>query len=398
MLRFPVSRDGLVYDRPSYAHEAFPEGTSWPRPLLACSPCVGLDTPKRAALELGIPWKSTNMMDLRRDLRGCLSRLHGGSCQAGLGPISGNVMQVNMANLTDADCLVSGPPCPPYSSMGLRGRGLDPRSDVLQAVGEQILILARRGCLAFFILENVEGMYKRAAGEDISYGHRFKIMLSDLLPEGWAVKLCYVNARDTGVPHHRPRVFLIGARPEMLATPSQRLLWGRQPRRVEPVPLRAALDPIAEPSDYEGLTINQKLNVDERLREWEDVRHRREPPAEIAIVDIARDTAKKFDGDLGIDESHTLRLNNAHLWIVPASHLYDVYGKKGRLLTFDEKCRLCGIVPQSLGGLSPSSIETALGNCIPVPLIGTVMVPLLRAWLEMHRSHFSSLGALPQAS
>ena len=55
------------------------------------------------------------------------------------------------------------------------------------------------------------------------------------------------------------------------------------------------------------------------------------------------------------------------------------------MLSWQEKARLSGIVPESLEGLSIAGIEQALGNTIPVPLIGTIMAPVLLAWREMFR-------------
>ena len=145
------------------------------------------------------------------------------------------------------------------------------------------------------------------------------------------------------------------------------------------------LDPVARPEDYDALTINQKLNVDARVEEWEFIRFKRSPPSELGIIDVGRGSAKPYDGPFGFDESHTLRLKSSMLWVDPASHLHGRYGAKRRLLSWQEKARLSGVVPEFLAGLSIAGIEQALGNTIPVPLIGTIMAPVVRAWREMFR-------------
>ena len=47
----------------------------------------------------------------------------------------------------------------------------------------------------------------------------------------------------------------------------------------------------------------------------------------------------------------------------------------------NEKARISGVHPASLRHLSDKALVTALGNCIPVPLIGNVTPPYLRVWL-----------------
>ena len=56
------------------------------------------------------------------------------------------------------------------------------------------------------------------------------------------------------------------------------------------------LDPVARPEDYDALTINQKLNVDARVEEWEPIRLKRSPPSELGVADVGRGSAKPYDG------------------------------------------------------------------------------------------------------
>ena len=53
---------------------------------------------------------------------------------------------------------------------------------------------------------------------------------------------------------------------------------------------------------------------------------------------------------------------------------------RGRFMTWQEKARGAGIVPSSLAGLPLPAVETALGNTILVALVGSVVIPVLRAW------------------
>ena len=84
-----------------------------------------------------------------------LSRVPGHEGELRLGPIAGDVTAWELSSLEDADGLISWPPCPPYSSIGARGLSAGARSNVLEVVGGWAVSLAHRGCLFFFILENV---------------------------------------------------------------------------------------------------------------------------------------------------------------------------------------------------------------------------------------------------
>ena len=62
----------------------------------------------------------------------------------------------------------------------------------------------------------------------------------------------------------------------------------------------------------------------------------------------------------------------------------DVFGERGRFLTIEEKCRLVGIELASVRpfiGLGSDFAEVAIGNSIPVTLVGSVRIPILCVWI-----------------
>ena len=116
----------------------------------------------------------------------------------------------------------------------------------------------------------------------------------------------------------------------------------------------------------------------------------------VAIVDIARDPtgACAFSECIGFDCCKTLRLNNSDLWILPHKSVTAQLGPHGRRLRLDEKALITGIKPSSLVPfVSKHDAEKALGNTIPVPLIGTVLAPLLCSWSMMTRQQTMNGGA-----
>ena len=103
-------------------------------------------------------------------------------------------------------------------------------------------------------------------------------------------------------------------------------------------------------------------------------------------LDVSRDPLKLFDAARVLEGTNTLRTTGSHLWVLPSAQAASTFGHRGRFLTRSEKARCAGIVPESLSDLTDAEFETAIGNTIPVPLIGTIMYPVLRAWVEYHLS------------
>ena len=51
----------------------------------------------------------------------------------------------------------------------------------------------------------------------------------------------------------------------------------------------------------------------------------------------------------------------------------------GRRLSCAEIARLCGMKPDFFVDMRPGKFQTAMGNMMPVPLIGSVLIPVLSA-------------------
>ena len=122
----------------------------------------------------------------------------------------------------------------------------------------------------------------------------------------------------------------------------------------------------------------------------------------VAIVDIARDVTKAFGEVVGFDVLRTLRRNNHDLWVFPNAKHYDsveCFGVHGRRLTLSEKSVLTGLPPYCLGSLTLAEAESALGNTIPVALVGSAIAPLLYSWCLYCRQHvFDSARQLEQTN
>jgi DNA (cytosine-5)-methyltransferase 1 len=113
----------------------------------------------------------------------------------------------------EADLLVGGPPCQPFSKSGYWRRGdalrlEDPRANTLSAY----LRILRDALPRAFLLENVEGLAYSGKDEGLkllldSVGRINRETSSNYRPE-----LAVLNAAEYGVPQLRERVFLVASR------------------------------------------------------------------------------------------------------------------------------------------------------------------------------------------
>jgi DNA (cytosine-5)-methyltransferase 1 len=126
---------------------------------------------------------------------------------------STEILDIAGLNQGDADILIGGPPCQPFSKSsywvnGDTKRLEDPRSNTL---GEYMRVL--EDCLPkTFLLENVPGL--TYAGKDEGFRLLVKQLEDVNRRQGTNYSLRYakLNAADFGVPQIRERVFLIGSR------------------------------------------------------------------------------------------------------------------------------------------------------------------------------------------
>lgn len=164
---------------PSWEHDldlsGFPGPPKWThltqralpqtRPLLLASLCIGLDAAGHALQELGVPYITAQAFDTDTSLLPALVALHGeAALRFKLGPASGNLLDLDESTMCSVDAVVAGPPCPPFSNLGKRLQKDDPRAAVFEKVLDVVVEQGRRGCLAFFILENVPGIEARRPG------------------------------------------------------------------------------------------------------------------------------------------------------------------------------------------------------------------------------------------
>lgn len=113
----------------------------------------------------------------------------------------------------EADALIGGPPCQPFSKSGYWASGDtlrlgDPRSGTLGAY----LRVLRDTLPKTFLLENVPGLAYRGKTEGLALIARTIETINRDRGVSYTLNTAKLNAADFGVPQIRERVFVIGAR------------------------------------------------------------------------------------------------------------------------------------------------------------------------------------------
>ncbi|HEY3571539.1 MAG TPA: DNA cytosine methyltransferase [Thermoanaerobaculia bacterium] len=113
----------------------------------------------------------------------------------------------------EADVLIGGPPCQPFSKSGYWASGDtlrlgDPRAGTL---GEYLRVL-RDTLPKTFLLENVPGLAYRGKTEGLALIARTIETINRERGVSYSLSLARLNAADFGVPQSRERVFVIGSR------------------------------------------------------------------------------------------------------------------------------------------------------------------------------------------
>lgn len=383
----PLDANALVFPGPQWAapFEAFLRDA--PHPLKVISPCAGINAPVRALQELGMPWVSAGDYECNPRLKTALSDLVGGDAKVHCGSFSGDILNIPLSDLDlETDALISGPPCPPFSTMGCRLGELDPRSAVFITVAHWALHLARHGRLAFWVIENVPGIKKRRAEDDQSFAAWFVAEMSASLPAGWRVKVQEHNSAWCLLPQSRDRLFFVGVSPMLRQSPLQKRVLAAPLLRRPAVDLIHFLDMTDAPKDVDTLTLRQHANLLHYAKRFDALTS---AATTVGVVDVARDPMRDIDSGISVGGVRTLRTNNSHLWILPGPAYRKDIGSMGRFLNRSEKCRVAGVVPSSLASLSDRELSRAIGNTIPVALCGHVLFPLCRAWVHASRPSLS---------
>ncbi|MDE2925624.1 MAG: DNA cytosine methyltransferase [Acidobacteriota bacterium] len=158
----------------------------------------------------------------------------------------------------EADVLIGGPPCQPFSKSsywvnGDAGRLEDPRADTLSAY----LRVLRDTRPKAFLLENVYGLVYKGKDEGLRHLIEGFERINRETGTNYVVSWRMLNAAHYGVPQRRERVFLIGSRdgvefrfpePTHMEAGENRLFDHREPYRTAWDAIGDLIDQPGEPA------------------------------------------------------------------------------------------------------------------------------------------------------
>ena len=228
------------------------------RPLAVISPCLGLDAAGHALQGLGARWVTIAGCDSDESLWHPLEWLYGPGLAGHhirLGA-AGNILLHDINSWPVADLIISGPPCPPWSTIGVaRGRG-DHREAVFAKVTE---VLVDQGCrgAAVFVIEMVPGMLHVPAGREHSPWQEWITELCRRAPS-WEVRAWPVNS-SWYLPQERARVYTVGYNRRRTDAPLPPAPTSSDIMAF-PLPLATALNLHLPPVREQPLTFQQLAN------------------------------------------------------------------------------------------------------------------------------------------
>ena len=278
-------------------------------------------------------------------------------------------MDTQPADVPAADALVAGPPCPPWSRMGLAASWRDPRAKAFLHILTWIVSLAKRG-LKFFVLENVKGMADRRKGDRERPLDRILKILRRGLPENWSIQTVISNSCVTA--QSRERVYLIGSR---RSVPDISIALERLPRaEVKNVLLLSSSVKKAH-----HLKDTHKANLERYMQLLRPKLIDAQYSGEIAIFEIDRNPKAHQRWQLRTDGLTPCLRTRGDLWVVS---LGDAQPAISRMLCPAERCLLQGISPKSLPrkGISDRDVVIGCANAMTVPVVGTILSAALSAW------------------
>ncbi|MCX7351349.1 MAG: DNA (cytosine-5-)-methyltransferase, partial [Alphaproteobacteria bacterium] len=293
----------------------------------------------------------------------------------------------------EADVLIGGPPCQPFSksSYWVRGDALrldDPRADTLTAY----LRLLRDAQPKAFLLENVYGLAYQGKDEGLRYILDGIAQINRETGTNYEVNWQVINTAEFGVPQIRERVFLVGLRngkrfqfPEPTHAPAvvdnSDLFDVREPYRTA----WDAMGDLPEP-DLDGLRVGGK---------WGDLLPSI-PEGQNYLWHTARGGGKPLFGWRTRYWSFLLKLSKRMpSWTIQAQPGAAIgpFHWNNRKLTFEELCRIQTFPDGLRIDCGRTEMQRQLGNAVP-SLVAEVLARQIRQHLTGQRMN-APLRLLP---
>jgi len=124
-------------------------------------------------------------------------------------PIEGDIFKVNLNDIPEHDLICGGFPCQPFSRAGkmLGFDDLKKGNHFFKIL--EIIDIKKSNAPKYILLENVETILKHNNRET------FKYIEAELTKRGYEIDKKILSPHEFNIPHHRRRLFIVGARKDM---------------------------------------------------------------------------------------------------------------------------------------------------------------------------------------
>ena len=335
-------------------------------------PCAGFDAPGQALRCMGVQCEMVGAWETAKTPAAVLRKMYSEtpSQYLHLGRDHGDVMNVGLADLPDADGVVSGPPCPPWSSMGDLSSWKHKNAKVLLRIAQWIAHLSKRG-LKFFVLENVLGILRAPVNGGQSPARKLRKFFRKELHGCWKVELVRTNSLSTG--HHRTRIYVVGCRIASVGANPTTISSG-----ICDLP-RAGLSQIVDKrlpnTDVSSIAKSHKKKLKLWMRKLRPHLRDRKKRGTYACFNVDRNPTKTHNIYRTDDAAPCLRAGAGKPWLLSL-------GKRrpttSRQLHPAEACLLQGMSPTIIPeGMSEAAVFRGSGNAMTVPVVGSILHALL---------------------
>lgn len=263
---------------------------------------------------------------------------------------------------SNIDLYVAGFPCQSFSTLGKR-QGLQSNQG---SIFWNILDFLQKAQPKIFVLENVSKLLTHQKGQT------FQVIMKHLQALScYHVEYKVMSPLDIGFPHARSRVFIVGTHTVKL---NSLAVWPKLDRvdvSLESLLLTKEEAYALQPSSCRPLCATARKNMT-KLEETSDM-------SKLFLVDLAPSLAFAIKPKIG--QSPCLKRYN-QMFFVSTQKRYITYRESLRLQGFDDslfeniKCR-----PRR-GELSFTDVHECAGNSMCIPLLRTILDPLLTLLLE----------------
>lgn len=219
------------------------------RSITVGSDCCGYGSDLIALKLLNVPFKLMFTAEKDAGKRELLAAVHPGLHEREGVVIYEDITQRNNETAPYVDIFCTGAPCPAFSHAGKRGGTKDSRGLVIFSSIHYVVLQRPR----LVLIENVEGLKTGNMKE------HFENIVGIMANVGYEVEHQVLNTKSHGIPHSRPRLYIVGIQKKALKSSMQ---W---PEPISLGKIERFLDQDLKPSEDKARTKSHIIEANLKL-------------------------------------------------------------------------------------------------------------------------------------